>query len=130
MIDVADKQRQGLHPDLAKLLESDDTDKHDYVFCAACSNVLGQQRDAIEVGGVHEHWCTNPYGFSFHIGCFSAAPGCSISGAPNAADSWFAGYTWRLASCSSCQQHIGWLFEASGHTDSFFGLILDRSQTD
>ena len=34
--------------DLAKLLESDETDKHDYVFCAACSNVLGLRSDAIE----------------------------------------------------------------------------------
>ncbi|MDP6376102.1 MAG: cereblon family protein [Pseudomonadales bacterium] len=129
MIDVADKQRQGLHPALKQIVDRETEEKRNYFFCAACSHVLGDQRDRFEVNSSFEHICTNPYGFSFHIGCFSAALGCAISGEPNAADTWFAGYTWRLATCSQCQQHTGWLFErATEQVDAFYGLILDRIQ--
>ncbi len=40
---------------------------------------------------------------------------------------WFAGYRWRIASCWSCQTHMGWRFEAdSGQESPWFFLLLSR----
>lgn len=100
--------------------------KEGFLFCAACSHVIGHVEDRIEVNGSFLHTCTNPYGFVHHFGCHREAHGCDISGEHHAADSWFQGYSWRLASCGNCNTHMGWLFEKSG--EHFYGLILDRIQ--
>jgi hypothetical protein len=126
MNDVADRQRQGLDPKLKELLEQKPDDEGDLLYCGTCSNVIGRRSDSIAVNGGHEHHCTNPYGISFHIGCFREALGCSISGQPSAADTWFPGFKWRLATCSECQVHLGWYFDRG--SEYFYGLILDRIQ--
>ncbi len=126
MIDVIDKQRQGTGSDLEVEKAPEETSEKGYVYCATCSSVLADRSDRTEVNGTHEHTCTNPHGFTFHIGCYGQALGCSISGQPMAADTWFSGFRWRLASCSECTTHLGWYFERG--TDFFYGLILDRIQ--
>lgn len=131
MIDVTDKERQALDPKLGVIVGRETEEQRDYIYCAVCSNVLGRRTDRIEVNGSFDHVCTNPYGIRFHLGCFANALGCTLSGEPIAADTWFAGYTWRLATCAECQRHTGWLFErAAGGNDAFYGLILDRIQSD
>jgi len=57
------------------------------------------------------------------------APIGAISGSPQAADSWFLGFQWRLANCAECRRHLGWYFDRPGD-EFFFGLILDRIQHD
>jgi len=133
MVDVLDKERQVLDPGIAKLLDDDTetnktADDEQLVFCASCSHLLASGAAAIEVNGSHLHHCTNPHGFTFNVRCFSQALGCSISGQPEAADSWFGGHTWRYASCAQCTAHLGWLFEQQDHF--FYGLIKERIQTD
>ena len=133
MIDVVDKERQALDPKLKDLLEHEEEEARDFVYCGTCSTVIGRNSDRIEVTGSHDHRFANPYGFLFHIGCFSEALGCSIAGTPEAADSWFMGYQWRIASCSECQRHLGWYFDRvtpGSESDFFYGLILDRIQHD
>lgn len=124
MIDVIDNTRQGLDPKLRDLVDDGESPAKAYVYCASCSAVITRIESQIEVNGAYDHIFTNPYGFEFHVGCFRDAHGCSISGAPNAADSWFPGYLWRLALCTECTAHLGWSFE--GGDLPFFGLILDR----
>ncbi|NIP13882.1 MAG: hypothetical protein GWM88_03690 [Pseudomonadales bacterium] len=125
MVDVLDKTRQGLDPKLKEIVEEGE---RNFVYCRICSHVLTRSVERIEVSGSHEHHCTNPYGISFHIGCFAEALGCDISGEPMAADTWFAGFRWRHASCAECHQHLGWYFESGERY--FYGLILDRIQND
>lgn len=129
MPEVIDEQDQdtGLDPALRELVQDPTEDQPDYLYCAACSAVVSKVSAAIDVNGSHEHFCTNPHGFDFHIGCFSEALGCNIGGEREHADSWFAGYHWRYASCADCQQHLGWYFDRSEHY--FYGLILDRVQS-
>lgn len=124
MIDVVDKERQGLDPRLKDLLEQDTDDNRDLVYCSACAQPVARRSDVTEINGSHAHYCTNPYGIRFHVGCYAAALGCDISGQPTAADTWFPGFRWRLASCSGCRTHLGWYFER-GQT-FFYGLIVDR----
>ena len=119
---------QTLDPKLRTLVDDEQRPKNGLLFCAACSHVIGHVADRIEVDGTFEHTCTNPFGFVHRFGCHREAPGCAISGRRQAADSWFEGFSWRLAVCGSCNVHMGWLFENASR--QFFGLILDRIQVD
>jgi hypothetical protein len=128
MIDVADKERQALDPKLQELLEDAEQPAQGFIYCGRCSHVVARQSDRIELNGAHSQVLTNPHGFRFHVGCFSNALGCAISGEREAADSWFAGYCWRIASCEQCHTHLGWYFDRA--EDYFYGLILDNVQSD
>jgi hypothetical protein len=94
------------------------------LFCAACRQLITSQDDRISIQGAQEHTFTNPHGYVFHIGCFRQTRGCSYVGERMSAWSWFRGFTWRIALCSNCNTHLGWMFEAPGNR--FYGLILNR----
>jgi hypothetical protein len=105
--------------------ETESTPKEERrLFCAACRHFVTNQDDRISVQGAQEHTFTNPHGYVFHIGCFRDTNGCAYVGERMSAWSWFRGFTWRIALCSNCHTHLGWLFEAAG--DVFHGLILNR----
>lgn len=116
-----------MDPKLESILEEDERPDEGYIFCVACSHVIGHVNDRFEVNGSFEHRFVNPYGFEHHFGCHREAHGCAIVGGPQAADSWFPGFRWRLADCGGCGVHMGWLFEREDA--HFFGLILRRIQT-
>ena len=69
------------------------------------------------------HYRTNPAGVTFEFGCYADAPGCSTLGEATTEHTWFPGYSWKLAVCQGCGEHLGWLFKGD---DSFYGLIQDR----
>lgn len=98
--------------------------KEKRLFCAVCKHPITHQDERIDVHGGHEHTCTNPYGFTYTIGCFREAAGCVAFGAATSAHSWFRGYAWQVALCASCRHHLGWRFTSPG--DSFYGLIVGR----
>lgn len=126
MIDVKDQDRQVLDPKLRDLLDDAQEDPGKLIVCNICSHVVTQETQAIEVQGAHQHRCTNPHGIEFLVDCYGQALGCDISGERHHADSWFAGYQWRIATCAECQQHLGWYFDRAD--DFFYGLITDRVQ--
>ncbi|MCR9278551.1 MAG: cereblon family protein [Pseudomonadaceae bacterium] len=115
---------QALDPALADLIDPARPKPDEYLVCAHCKTSISHTDYATLTNGSFEHYCTNPHGFDFHIGCYRRAPGCAISGEPTHADSWFPGFMWQLASCSNCTTHLGWLFERPD--EHFYGLILDR----
>jgi hypothetical protein len=81
----------------------------------------------ISVHGGHHHTRTNPGGYVYEIGCFEDAQGCGQAGEPTEQFSWFSGYAWSYAFCSSCRTHLGWVFDSAAETPAlFFGLILNR----
>jgi cereblon len=123
MIDVLDKERQGLDPKLKEIVDRESTEHRDLLLCANCNHGIARQSDRIEVNGAFSHYFTNPYGIEYHVGCFSTALGCAISGSRMAADTWFAGFVWQLASCEACSHHLGWYF--TGADAEFYGLVLD-----
>ena len=97
--------------------------------CAACHHVVTNAAWRIAVAGSHRHVFANPYGMVFALGCFTAAPGCTVVGQPSDAFTWFAGTRWQVAVCASCGAHLGWRYERmSGGI--FFGLLLDRLVAD
>jgi hypothetical protein len=96
-----------------------------FLLCVQCRQIITAWVDRMEVGGSHRHTFANPHGIVFEIGCFSAAKGCGIAGPATDDFSWFTGYCWEIAYCRSCLTHLGWRF-ASGNTNGFYALILDR----
>jgi hypothetical protein len=130
MIDVRDESSQAtLDPGLKEVVEDDAETKKGFVYCALCSHVVSHIDQRTEVNGSHDHYFVNPHGLEFHVGCYEEALGCAISGQPTAADTWFPGFHWHIATCEECNIHLGWLF-ANAEASSFYGLILDRIQTD
>lgn len=91
------------------------------LLCRYCGHTITAAADAIEVNDGHHHTFFNPAGVIYEIGCFSKAEGCSQYGPFSTEFTWFAGYSWRLALCSSCGVHMGWYF-SSGEL-GFYGLI-------
>jgi hypothetical protein len=101
-----------------------ETVREERLFCAHCQHVITHQRERCDVRGSHEHSCTNPLGLTFHIACFSRAPGCATSGGATHEHTWFPGYAWTIALCARCQTHLGWRFQAA--QDEFYALVLAR----
>lgn len=96
-----------------------------HIYCRQCFRIITSPDERIIVHGSHQHTFANPNGLVFEIGCFRTAEGCGYAGRPTTEFTWFKGYSWRIALCSKCLSHIGWLFTSTG-AESFAGLILDR----
>ncbi len=94
------------------------------ILCKLCGRYITSPDSKIEMSGKHIHVFANPAGYVFRIGCFSAAPGCLVTGEPTEEYTWFPSYAWSYALCAGCMEHLGWLYDSG--SDSFFGLILDR----
>jgi hypothetical protein len=92
--------------------------------CAACQRPITSDAGRITVAGRHEHTFANPFGYAYHIGCFSTAGGLTRVGPASAEFAWFVGHTWQIEQCTGCGEHLGWLFR--GSASAFHGLILDR----
>lgn len=93
------------------------------IQCRACNHVITHAASRREVVGKHVHLRLNPAAFAFIFGCFAAAPGCALRGAPTEEATWFPGCRWQYAHCGRCQVHLGWAFSGG---DSFVALLLER----
>lgn len=94
------------------------------IICAACGAHITDSSFLTEVQGNTSHSFFNPHGYVFQIECYYKAPGCFSTGVPRAEFSWFAGFAWQISVCSTCSEHLGWLFTGDG--PSFFGLIRNK----
>jgi hypothetical protein len=95
------------------------------ILCKVCQNVITSSESRIEVLGQHRYIFRNPSGFVFDIGCFSEAPGCTRKGTLSLEYTWFKGYSWNFALCSSCYMHLGWFYQSASE-GRFYGLILEN----
>ncbi|RJR19002.1 MAG: hypothetical protein C4581_05600 [Nitrospiraceae bacterium] len=93
-----------------------------FIVCRNCGNRITTPESIISVNGEHTYSFTNPEGFTFEIGCFSAADGCYVYGEPAMEHTWFNGFKWNFSVCSSCLIHLGWHYERG--EEHFFGLVL------
>lgn len=101
-----------------------DDDDGRVLVCAACLQSVTTTSARIEMSGSHAHSFSNPHGILFHIGCFAVAPGCGAVSEASLRHTWFPGYTWQIAVCLGCGEHLGWLFRSGD--SRFHGLIFDR----
>ena len=100
------------------------TDTEKLLLCRQCRAVVTSNQHAFEINGNHLHTFFNPAGIVYEVRCFKQAKGCAHHGHPTDEFSWFKGYTWRYALCSTCLIHLGWFFTSP--ENSFFGLIKSK----
>lgn len=112
------------HGHKVETLDTDDSDKENFLRCTECKFPITRKIDRIEINEQHQHVFANPHGYIFQIGCFAQAPGCLIAGEETGYFSWFPGYTWRIALCGQCWTLLGWAFRSQ--ESQFFGLILEK----
>ena len=103
----------------------EDTQAARRVLCRECLHPITREQDRTEVHGAHQHTFANPSGIVFTIGCFQFADGCGAAGSPSEEFTWFRGFSWRVAVCTACLAHLGWLFSTASGA-AFWGLILDH----
>lgn len=94
------------------------------ILCKACQHPITSYNNKIEFHGQHQHLFSNPSGFVFEIGCFSAANGCLNRSPPSFEYTWFEGFAWSFALCSNCYTHLGWFYQSENY--SFYGLIINK----
>ena len=97
---------------------------HARLLCAACRSFIAEARSLISVNGAHAHTFINPAGVIHKVGCFASAPGARAVGEASAYWTWFPGFSWQVAVCSGCGEHIGWCFAAADQR--FVALLLER----
>ena len=94
--------------------------------CAACGGLITHSDRQVLVGGTNRHIFANPAGVECDFHTFYSCPGAIALGEATEAHSWFSGYTWRMAFCSLCGQHLGWYYEAvlkSDRPGEFWGIL-------
>lgn len=94
-------------------------------YCASCGAYMTRAQLAIRMNGDHEHVVFNPAGRVYRIVCFRDAPGAVAVGSATGDFTWFRGFDWRIALCSACDAHVGWMYEGIGPPALFFGLIRE-----
>jgi hypothetical protein len=94
------------------------------LLCSFCGHRITDAAYRIEHAGGHEHTFVNPGGHVHALGCFALAPGVVHVGDPDPTFSWFPGWTWQIAECAACREHIGWIYRCAG--EQFHGLVLAR----
>jgi len=94
-------------------------------YCARCGALVTRGQWEMSLNGGHEHVFFNPAGLVFRVLCFREVPGAGTRGEASGLFTWFRGYLWRLASCLTCDAHLGWRYEGSAEPRVFFGLIRD-----
>lgn len=70
----------------------------------------------------------NPHGNTFELITVRRADLVLLNNTKSIEDTWFPNFSWTIAVCPHCFNHLGWFFESilSDHNESFFALILDQ----
>eukprot|EP00794_Sanderia_malayensis_P007566 gene7566-8404_t len=100
--------------------------KYSGLYCAECGNSITNKKElfSLSVKGPLAAY-VNPGGYVHETVTFYKATGLRLRGSASEENSWFPGYAWTIAECSSCSMHMGWRFTActKGLTPSkFWGL--------
>ncbi|KAJ4822785.1 hypothetical protein Tsubulata_020512 [Turnera subulata] len=108
----------------------------DLIQCKNCRSVIARRSDMLVMsteGPLGAY--VNPHGFVHEVMTLNKANGLVLIGRPSAEYSWFPGYAWTIANCSTCERQIGWRFTATKKKlkpQSFWGIrssqVADTTQ--
>jgi len=102
--------------------------------CKHCGAVISQMRNVFSVGGSEGTTgaYVNEHGIVHQTVTLRKVDNHSVVciGRPETKDSWFPGYSWTIAYCSICSDHLGWKFRSVNGNDgsdpdcprAFFGF--------
>eukprot|EP00756_Hemistasia_phaeocysticola_P025341 Hpha_TRINITY_DN16001_c0_g1::TRINITY_DN16001_c0_g1_i1::g.121370::m.121370 len=74
------------------------------------------QSDMLGLDKVWYYAATNPHGSRFTVTRLRPLKAVEVTGPPVAEFSWFPGYSWAMARCRGCEQHLGWGFVPDGES--------------
>ena len=97
--------------------------------CSVCGSLITHSDRLLLVGSTNRHLFVNPAGVECDFHTFAACQGAVALGEPTEAHSWFSGYSWRMAFCRHCGQHLGWFYEgvtSSRRPRGFWGILVSR----
>jgi hypothetical protein len=97
--------------------------------CFACGGLITHSDRMVPVAGNSKHFFVNPAGVECNFLTFYSCTGAVALGEPMLADTWFPGFSWRMALCRRCGQHLGWYYEAvftSEWPGEFWGILLSQ----
>ena len=104
--------------------------EEEHVFvCRRCETEISSRRHLFAMrAACYVQVFPNPYGHMKVIYTLRDARGVQVAGGPTDEFTWFHGYTWRIAYCAACSNHLGWFFEAIDESEPpvFYGLLKDE----
>ena len=115
----------------AEILEADGGEQR--LVCLDCRAVITSRESALSLDRESpERVLFNPAGIVMRVLTVRHATGLELVGGRTDEFTWFDGYTWRIALCRDCGQHLGWLYEALDDRTpaSFWGLLVERLSED
>lgn len=101
--------------------------------CISCGGHITDSDRLLPVGGTCRHLFVNPAGVECDFQTFYSCPGAMAFGDPTGEHSWFHGYSWRMAFCRRCGQHLGWHYEAVSNIErpqDFWGILVSHLTID
>jgi hypothetical protein len=100
--------------------------------CIGCDGLITHSDRLIHIGGTHRHLFVNPLGIECDFYTFSSCSGAIAVGEASEEHSWFSGYSWRMAFCRVCGQHLGWYYESVSRYErplEFWGILAGSLKT-
>lgn len=100
--------------------------------CFACGGLVTYSDRLVPIAGRSRHFFVNPIGVECDFHTFYSCRGAVALGEPTLADTWFPGFSWRMAFCRRCGRHLGWYYEAVSASESpgeFWGMLLSQLTT-
>ena len=97
------------------------------LLCASCNGLITHSDRLVPLAGRTRHLFVNPAGVECDFQTFYSCPGAIAVGGAIEEDTWFAGYSWRMALCCHCHQHLGWLYEGNSGSErplQFWGILV------
>ncbi len=96
------------------------------ILCRRCRQEVSDRSLLFSMGdaGVRRVF-SNPYGLLLEIVTVLDARGLTLVSLPTTEFTWFPGYAWEVAMCSTCGVQLGWRFlaVAASEPERFFGLL-------
>lgn len=112
-----------------ELLES-----FDRVRCKNCQIVVARRTDMLVMSNEGPLGAyVNFHGFVHEVMTLQKANGLALIGSPQKEYSWFPGYAWTIATCSTCETQLGWLYTATNKKlkpKSFWGIRSSKVADD
>ena len=99
------------------------------IYCRFCGLEISHESAIFQAQShEHQHIFINPSGIVYDILTLKYARGLLLVGERSSDFSWFPGYSWEVALCQSCHNHLGWQFFSGDQfvEDTFYGLIRKR----
>ena len=97
--------------------------------CVSCGNIISRSEFLLPINGRDSHKFINPAGVRCEFFTFHTCLATIINGEPTTEHTWFSEYSWSMAFCGGCFQHLGWFYESTSVENdpkTFWGILMEK----